>query len=67
MNAEQQRIVDLVDHWCPKQFGHEDFNVRVIRAFLCATSCAADQKRTIDGAGPVMPPSFYPDPKFGFQ
>jgi hypothetical protein len=46
---------------------HEGFPLTLIRAFLHATACCADQKRALDGQAPVRPLDNYPDPMVGFQ
>ena len=69
MDKEQQRIIDLVNHWCP-EFSRqqlEPFEVQVMRAFMQATACAADQCRKLDGKEPIRPLDSYPDPMTHFE
>ena len=63
MNTEQEHIQALVKHWCP-EFSQETetFPVQVMRAFLAATACAADQRRKLDGKEPIRPLDSYPNP-----
>jgi hypothetical protein len=48
--------------WCPSQFHHEAFEIQLVRAFLAASACAADQHRALMGARPIRPLNTYPNP-----
>lgn len=53
--TDQQMIQGVVDHWCPKQFDGESFQVRTIRALLEANVTAMAAKSKIDGTDCVRP------------
>ena len=67
IRLEAERFKKLVDHWCPENLLHEGFPNTLMRAFLSATACAADQKRKLDGLDTIRPLESYPDPMFGFK
>jgi hypothetical protein len=67
MTTEQERIKQMVKHWCPSTCHHEDFEIQVLRAFLAATSCCSTMKDLLDGKNPIRPLHSFPDPKFGFE
>ena len=61
--TDMEHIRARVNHWCP-EFSQqtEIFQVQVLRAFLAATACAADQCRKLEGKNPIRPLDSYPDP-----
>jgi hypothetical protein len=61
------RLMMLTEHWCPEAFNDESFDNRMVRAFLVAAACCADQKRVLDGKQPLRPLDSYPDPMRGFD
>ena len=57
MHAE---LIEAVNKWCPKQFSHEEFPIRLFRAFLSARACVLDQRRVLAGEQPIRPLDSYP-------
>jgi hypothetical protein len=67
VERETRWVKKLINHWCPKDFQHEGFPGTLMRAFMHATACCADQRRRLDGVEPIRPLSSYPDPMVGFK
>lgn len=67
IRLEAARFKNLLDHWCPKNLQHEGMPNTLMRAFMAATACCADQKRQLDGIDPIRPLDSYPDPMYGFS
>jgi len=67
IRLEAARFQNLVDHWCPENLHHEGMPNTLMRAFMSATACCADQKRQLDGVDPIRPLDSYPDPMYGFS
>jgi len=67
VKQEAERRQALITHWCPENLHFEGFPNTLMRAFMSATACCADQKRKLDGHEPIRPLASYPDPMFGFQ
>lgn len=51
----RQMLAAIVDHWCPKQFDHEPFQVRQMRALMECNVTAMGAKAKIDGKDCVRP------------
>jgi hypothetical protein len=64
---EGKRLEKLVAHWCPETLMHEGFPNTLLRAFMAATACCADQHRKLNGQRPIRPLDSYPNPMFGFE
>jgi hypothetical protein len=64
---ETVRFMRLIGHWCPAEYKGESCEHQLIRAFLNATACCADQKRLLDHKDPIRPLDSYPDPMFEFE
>ena len=64
---EAERLRRLIQHWCPENLYHEGYPNTLMRAFMAATACAADQKRKLDGKDTIRPLDSYPDPMMGFH
>ena len=65
--AQCERMTRLIRHWCPENLLYEGFPNTLMRAFMAATACAADQKRVLDGKQPIRPLDSHPDPMAGFH
>lgn len=67
IKQEAERLQKLIDHWCPENLRYEGMPNTLMRAFMGATACCADQKRKLDGLRPIRPLDSYPDPMVGFE
>lgn len=73
MTTEEQIITGaarmklLIENWCPENLLHEGVPNTLMRAFLGATACCADQHRALQGIEPIRPLDSYPDPMVGFH
>jgi len=65
LDAERLRL--LIEHWCPPNLLFEGMPNTLLRAFLTATACCADQHRKLNGQQPIRPLDGYPDPMGGFR
>jgi hypothetical protein len=65
--TDTEHINRVVNHWCPETCHHEQFELRLMRAFMHVTACAADQKRKLDGKDPIRPLDSYPNPLTPFE
>lgn len=67
VNNETVRLKKLIDHWCPANLLHEGLPNTLVRAFMAATACCADQHRVLNGQQPIRPLDSFPNPMVGFQ
>ena len=60
-------IQGIVDHWCPSQFDHETFQVRMLRALMECNVTAMGARAKIEGKDCVRPYDICTQPPESFE
>jgi hypothetical protein len=64
---DQAMITGIVDHWCPRQFDHEPFQVRMLRALMECNVTAMAARDKFEGRLSIRPYDICTQPPESFE